>query len=140
MVEIITGEKGKGKTKRLMELVEKDLEKCPGSLIFIDKDSKHMYSLDSKVRLINMEEFPLETSKEFLAFISGIISQNHDIQKIFLDSFLTIGFVDTTDGLTYCVDCLDELSERFETDFVLSVSKDKADLPQELYSKVIISL
>ena len=65
MVEIITGEKGKGKTRVLLDKVHEDLKKCGGSLIFIDKNNHHMFDLDSKVRLINMEDFDMSTLFNF---------------------------------------------------------------------------
>ncbi|MBQ3902761.1 MAG: twitching motility protein PilT [Lachnospiraceae bacterium] len=140
MVEIISGEKGKGKTRVLLDKVHEDLKKCGGSLIFIDKNNHHMFDLDSKVRLINMEDFDMSTTGEFLGFISGIISSNRDIEKIYLDSFLTTAFIDTSESLSDAVEKLKTLSEKFETDFLLSVSKKSEDLPEAIKSAVIASL
>lgn len=140
MVEIITGEKGKGKTRVLLDKVHEDIKNCGGSLIFIDKNNHHMFDLDSRVRLINMEDFDMSTTGEFLGFISGIISSNRDIEKIYLDSFLTTAFIDTTESLAGAVEKLKALSEKFETDFLLSVSKKSEDLPEEVKSFVIASL
>ena len=94
MVEIIAGKKGKGKTKHLLEKVKGDLAKATGSLVYIDKSQKHMYELDSKVRLINMADYTLETTDEFIGFLSGVISQYSDIEVIYLDSFLTVAFIE----------------------------------------------
>lgn len=140
MVEVITGEKGKGKTKVLLDKVHEDLKNCGGSLIFIDKNNQHMFDLDSRVRLINMEDFDMSTTGEFLGFISGIISSNRDIEKIYLDSFLTTAFIDTADSLTDAFEKLKVLSEKFETNFLLSVSKKSEDLPEAVKSAVIAAL
>ncbi|MBP5163817.1 MAG: twitching motility protein PilT [Lachnospiraceae bacterium] len=140
MVEIISGEKGKGKTRVLLDKVHEDLKKSGGSLIFIDKNNHHMFDLDSKVRLINMEDFDMSTTGEFLGFISGIISSNRDIEKIYLDSFLTTAFIDTSESLADAVEKLKTLSDKFETDFLLSVSKKSEDLPEAVKSAVIASL
>ena len=78
MVEIISGEKGKGKTKQLLDRVRGDVKNAQGSIVFLDKNQKHMYELDSKVRLINMADYDVESSDEFLGFLSGVISQNND--------------------------------------------------------------
>ena len=99
-----------------------------------------MFDLDSKVRLINMEAFDMTSTGEFLGFLAGIISSNRDIEKIYLDSFLTIAFIDTNDGLQSAVEKIDALSERFSTDFLLSVSRNEADLPDAVKQKVIVSL
>ena len=82
MVEIISGEKGKGKTKQLLDRVRGDVKNAQGSIVFLDKNQKHMYELDSKVRLINMADYDVESSDEFLGFLSGVISQNNDIEEI----------------------------------------------------------
>ena len=93
MIEIVSGEKGKGKTKVLLDRCNEDIKSINGSSIFVDKSSKHMYDLDSKVRLINITEYPVSTTGEFLGFLSGVISQNNDIEEIFLeDSVLVMAF------------------------------------------------
>ena len=90
MVEIISGEKGKGKTKHMLAFVNKDISMIEGNIVYVDKSQKHMYELDSKIRLINIGDFPINDTDEFMGILCGMISQNNDIQEIFLDSFLTI--------------------------------------------------
>ena len=140
MIEIVAGDKGKGKTKVLLERSNEDIKSINGSIIFVDKSSKHMYDLDSKVRLINITEFPISTTGEFLGFLSGVISQNNDIEEIFLDSFLTIAFIDTNNGLLSSLEELDKISDCFGVKFIVSISQVKEDLPSEVQDKVIVSL
>ncbi len=140
MVEIISGEKGKGKTKYLLEKVNNDIKKVDGSVVYIDKNTKHMYELDSKIRLINMGDYPIDSTDEFLGFLSGVLSQNSDIQEVFLDSFLTVSKIDTTEGFSSAVNKLDKVCDMFDVKFVLSVSKNEKDLPDETKGKIIISL
>ena len=140
MIEIVAGDKGKGKTKVLLERSNEDIKSINGSIIFVDKSSKHMYDLDSKVRLINITEFPISTTGEFLGFLSGVISQNNDIEEIFLDSFLTIAFIDTNNGLLSSLEELEKISDCFGVKFIVSISQVKEDLPSEAQDKVIVSL
>ena len=140
MIEIVAGDKGKGKTKVLLERSNEDIKNINGSIIFVDKSSKHMYDLDSKVRLINITEFPISTTGEFLGFLSGVISQNNDIEEIFLDSFLTIAFIDTNNGLLSSLEELEKISDCFGVKFIVSISQVKEDLPSEVQDKVIVSL
>ena len=140
MIEIVTGEKGKGKTKVLLDRCNEDVKKIDGSIIFVDKSAKHMYDLDSKVRLINITEYPVNTTGEFLGFLSGVISQNNDIEEIFLDSFLTIAYIDTNNGLTLSLEELEKISECFGVKFIVSLSYKKEELPSEIQDKVIASL
>ena len=140
MIEIYAGEKGKGKTKHLLKRVSDDLAKSQGCIIYIDKNNQHMYELDSHVRLIDMSEYEMESTDEVLGFISGMISQNNDIERIFLDSFLDIGFLDTHEGLMSVMDKLEEIADKFDTDFIVSISMNQSDLPDSLKPKVTMSL
>ena len=140
MVEIISGEKGKGKTKYLLDKVNNDIKNVDGSVVYIDKNTKHMYELDSKIRLINMGDYPIESTDEFLGFLSGVLSQNADIQEVFLDSFLTVSYIDADEGLSAALDKLDKICNMFEVKFVLSVSKNEEDLPEDAKGKIIVSL
>ena len=89
MIEIICGEKGKGKTKELLERVNSSISSSSGNVVYLDKSQKHMYELNNKVRLINVMDFPITNSDEFLGFICGIVSQDNDLEEMYLDSFLT---------------------------------------------------
>ena len=140
MVEIISGEKGKGKTKYLLDKVNTDVNKVDGSIVYIDKNTKHMYELDSKIRLINMGDYPIESTDEFLGFLSGVLSQNSDIQEVFLDSFLTVSYIDQNEELASALDKLDKVCNMFSVKFVLSVSKNEKDLPENAKGKIIVSL
>ena len=140
MVEIISGEKGKGKTKYLLDKVNTDIKSVDGAIVYIDKNTKHMYELDSKIRLINMGDYPIESTDEFLGFLSGVLSQNSDIQEVFLDSFLTVSFINDNDRFSKALSKLDKICNMFEVKFVLSVSKNEKDLPEGAKSKIIVSL
>lgn len=139
MVQIIAGEKGKGKTKYLLDKVNQDVESLNGNIVYLDKSSKHMYELSNKVRLINVSDYLITNCDEFVGFICGIISQDHDLEEMFLDSFLTVGAVND-DDICRTVTKLQEIGEMFHVNFVLSVSKNKADLPEYVKSKIIVSL
>lgn len=139
MVEIIAGEKGKGKTKYLLDKVNESVKSASGNIVYLDKSQKHMYELSNKVRLINVTDFPVSNCDEFLGFICGIVSQDHDLQEMYLDSFLTIANVE--DGqINHAIEKLDIISEKYNVKFVLSVSKNEADLPECAKAKIIVSL
>ena len=139
MVQLIVGKKGKGKTKQLLEKVNSAVTKMQGNIVYLDKSGKHMYELNNKVRLIDVSEYLITNSDEFLGFISGILSQDRDLQQMYLDSFLKIACLEGKDMLPV-VEKLEKFSEQFKVDFVLSVSLDEAELPEAAKSKVIVSL
>ena len=97
MIQIIAGEKGKGKTKHLIEKANADIKQAKGNIVYLDKSDKHMYELNNKIRLINVVDYGIESSDGFLGFISGIISQDHDLDTMFLDSFLKLAHLEGKD-------------------------------------------
>lgn len=140
MVEIISGVKGKGKTKELLDKVNASVDSASGNIVFLDKSQKHMYELHNKVRLINVADYPISNCDEFLGFLCGVVSQDNDLEEMYLDSFLTIAFIKDGKELCHAVEKLDIISEKFNVAFVLSISEDEAKLPECVKSKVVISL
>ena len=140
MIEIICGEKGKGKTKELLARVNGAVATASGNIVYLDKSQKHMYELNNKVRLINVADYPVETCEEFLGFLCGIVSQDHDLEEMYLDSFLTIAGVHNDDDMCRAIEKLDVISEKYNVKFVLSVSKNEVDLPECAKAKIVISL
>lgn len=139
MVQLIVGKKGKGKTKQLLDKVNNEVKTISGNIVYLDKSTKHMYELNNKVRLIDVSQYPLENNNEFLGFVCGIISQDHDLQQMYFDSFLKIASLEGED-ISATVAKLEKISEAFNVDFILSVSMDEAELADGLKDKVIISL
>ena len=139
MVHLIVGKKGKGKTKILLDKVNTEIKEISGNIVYLDKSTKHMYELNNKVRLIDVSECMIDNSSEFLGFVSGIISQDHDLQQMYLDSFLKVACV-AEDGMEAVITKLEALGKKFEVEFVLSVSMDADELPAGLKDKVIVSL
>ena len=139
MVQLIVGNKGKGKTKHLLEKVNAQVLEATGNIVYLDKNTKHMFELNNKVRLINVSDYMITSSDEFVGFLSGIISQDHDLQMMFLDNFLSIAYLDGKD-ITPVVDKLEKFGEAFGVDFVLSVGVNEEELPEALKEKVIVSL
>ncbi|MCD7725937.1 MAG: twitching motility protein PilT [Clostridiales bacterium] len=139
MVQLIAGKKGKGKTKQLLDKVNAEIKDLQGNVVYLDKSTKHMFELNNKIRLINVSDYLITNSDEFVGFICGIISQDHDLQQMYFDSFLKIACLEDAD-ISATIAKLDEISEKFHVDFVLSVSLDESELPEAIRSKVIISL
>ena len=139
MIEIIAGEKGKGKTKVLLDKVNEAVKTVGGSIVYLDKSQKHMYELDNKGRLVNVADFPISNCDEFLGFICGIVSSDHDLHEMYLDSFLTIsGMKD--EEFTHAIEKLDVISEKYKVKFILSISMDASKLPECAKAKVVVAL
>jgi hypothetical protein len=139
MVQIIAGKKGKGKTKHLLDRANFAVKDSNGSIVYLDKSSKHMYELSNKVRLINVNEYPITSSEGFIGFICGIISQDHDLEMMFFDSFLKLACLEGED-ISETIATLEKIGEKYHVTFVLSISLDVEHLPENAKADVIVSL
>ncbi|MGN0505544.1 MAG: twitching motility protein PilT [Lachnospiraceae bacterium] len=139
MIQIIAGEKGKGKTKILIDKANADVLTAKGSIVYLDKSNKHMYELSNKIRLINVKDYFVEDGKEFLGFISGLVSQDHDLSTVYLDGFLNITGIELAD-LPDFLKKLEQISGAFEVDFIISLSAAPSSLPESVTSYVSVAL
>ena len=139
MVHLITGNKGKGKTKWLLNKANSEIKDILGSICYLDKNAQHMYELNNRIRRINVNDYMIEDTDQFLGFVSGIISQDHDLEQMYFDSFLSIAYIENADILP-AVRHLQKLSEKFNVNFFLSVSLETDEIPEELKECVTVSL
>ena len=139
MVQLIVGRKGKGKTKQLLDKVNSEVKVVSGNIAYLDKSMAHMYELNNKVRMIDVSQFMIESAEEFIGFVSGIISQDHDLQQMYFDSFLKISCLVDQD-ITAAIAKLEKISEAQNVDFILSVSLDEVELPESVKKNIIVSL
>ena len=139
MVQLIAGSKGKGKTKYLIDKANESVKTNHGTVVYLDKNNKHMYELNNKIRLINVSDYPVTNYDMFLGFICGMLSQDHDLETFFLDSFLNVSQV-TEDYVEYVLKEIDLISRSFDVNFVISLSIDAEDLPEAFKNNVIVSL
>lgn len=139
MIQIIAGEKGKGKTKILIEKANSAVTNAKGSIVYLDKSNKHMYELSNKIRLINVKDYCIENYSEFIGFVCGLVSQDHDLEAVFLDSFMKIACSEGP-NLTLMMNKLERISKEYGIDFVISISMNEADFPDPLKESIVVSL
>lgn len=140
MVQLIVGKKGKGKTKIILEMVNKEVATATGNIVYLDKGNDHMYELNNKVRLINVKDYGVANSDEFVGFIRGIVSQDHDLQQVYFDGFLNISCIDGYEKAEEVLNKLDSISDTYGFKIIASISIDEADLSESLKSKVLVAL
>lgn len=139
MLEIVAGEKGKGKTRVLITKANDAVQVSNGNIVYMDKNNKHMYELSNRVRLINIPAFHIDNSVMFLGFLYGVLSQDHDLTQIYIDNFFSTINTDKTD-MEGIVDTLLHISEEYHVDIILSISMAKDKLPEQLKQNVTVSL
>jgi len=139
MVRLIVGNKGKGKTTEILNRVNTQIKEAKGSIVYLDKSNKHMYELNNKVRLIDVSRFPIANSEQFVGFICGIISQDHDLEAMYLDGFIKCSKV-KPEEITETIKELDSVSRMFNIEFTISLSLDKEELDSSLEDMILVAL
>ncbi|MBR0139975.1 MAG: ATP-binding protein [Firmicutes bacterium] len=128
MVKLLVGHKGSGKTKMMVDMANSSLDKVNGSVVFINKNHRLMYDLKYRIRVVCMEEYEQITNiDEYIGFILGIISQDHDIEMVFIDSILKHADVSVS-NLENFFERLSAISSTYGPDFIISVSADREEL------------
>ncbi|MCR5810759.1 MAG: twitching motility protein PilT [Lachnospiraceae bacterium] len=139
MVQLIIGNKGRGKTRYLLEKVNSEVKDTLGNICYLDKSAKHMFELNNRVRLINVSDFAIENTDQFIGFICGIISQDHDLEQMYFDSFLKTAHLEGQD-ITAAIKRIQKIGDMFGVTFIISISMDESEVPEELKELIIISL
>ena len=136
MIQIIAGKKGSGKTKRLIDMTNDTAKKATNDVIFLDDDNRYMFEIDHKVRFINAGDYHVHTPEMFLGFLSGMLSQNFDVGTIFIDAFMKLCKTNLQDA-EWLFKNMEELCQKHDVNFVLSVSADPDSLPEFLKGYII---
>jgi energy-coupling factor transporter ATP-binding protein EcfA2 len=128
MVKLLIGHKGSGKTGQMVQLANDSIETSNGNIIFINKNQRLMYELKHAIRVICMEDYEDITNiDEYIGFLYGIISADHDIETIFIDSILKHADFKLT-NLPEFIDRLKDISKNYGMDFVVSLSAEKDEM------------
>ncbi len=132
MISLIIGNKGSGKTKRLVELVNAAVDASKGNVVCIEKGLKLTYDLTHKARLVDTDEYNISGFDTLYGFISGMCAGNYDLTEIFVDATLKIGGRNY-DELTDFIAKLAPLVEKSKVEIVFTISCDEADLPKRIF-------
>ena len=128
MVQLMIGHKGSGKTKHMIEYANSSVDTADGNIVFITKNQRLMYDLKHEMRVVCMEDFPhITNSDEYIGFIYGIISGDHDLETIFIDGIMKHADFSIGDLPEY-IDRLKKISDLYEVNFVVSISADKEEM------------
>lgn len=134
MIKVILGDKGSGKTKRLLDITNEALKEGRGNIIFVDDDKRYMYDLHRDIRFIDASEYPSShkcSAPEFLGFLCGMLSSNYDLTLISIDAFKKLVKTELDDDdMHYFFRELAKLSERHGCDFVISIGVAEDKVPE----------
>ncbi len=133
MVKIIIGNKGSGKTKRLITLVNEAVANSKGNVVCVEKERLLTYDIDYHARLVETDHYGVVGYDAFYGFLSGIVAGDHDITDVLVDATLKIGGKNFEE-LTAFIKRVAALSRLIEKDFVFTISADEAELPAEIFN------
>ena len=136
MIGVIFGEKGTGKTKRLLQHANRTAMDAKGSLVFIDDENRYMFDLNSSIRFINAAEYGIESPKMLYGFLCGISAQDFDLEYVYIDGFLNFVRHDLA-SLEGLFSDLRAFSERHNVNIILSISGNRDMLPPFMREMVL---
>ena len=136
MIKIIAGNKGSGKTKRLIDMTNETAKTTSVNVVFLDKDNSYMYEIDRAIRFVNVNDYRVQSAEMFLGFLGGMLASNYDISVIFIDAFLKLIGINIADA-DWFFTSLEQYGQKHDVTFVLSVSADPETLPDFAKAYVI---
>ena len=136
MIKLITGAKGTGKTKIIIDMANDNVETAKGDIVFLTDTDRYMYSLRYQVRVINTDILKRAGEKvlnerELIGFIKGILAGNHDIESFYIDGAHRMLGRKVTEMEDFFTDIY-AVAKNTETRFVLTVSENEENFPEFL--------
>ena len=129
MIKLIVGNKGTGKTKVMVDMINENLAKVKGNIVCIEKGMQLTHNVPASVRLIDVDEYKIKGCKRFYGFFAGVCASNYDIEQIYVDGILKV--------LEHDMEDFEELVEKIlplteDKTVVFTVSCDMEELPEGL--------
>ena len=132
MIKFITGAKGTGKTKNIIDMANDNIDTAKGDIVFVTDTDRYMYSLRYQVRVVNAKQLkkgdnPV-SEEALIGFIKGLLAGNHDIETLYIDgAHRMLG--QTVHEMKDFFDDIREVAKDTDTQFVITVSEDENNLP-----------
>lgn len=128
MVNLLIGQKGSGKTQKMIDLANAKVKECNGNVVFIKKTHRDTASVSFDIRTICLDDIPaISNTDAYIGFLYGMSSANHDIECVFIDALLKHADV-TLETLPAFVEKLNKITAECDITFYVSVSADPADV------------
>lgn len=137
MIKFIVGNKGAGKTKKIIITANDSIKKTKGHVVFIDFDNRHMFQIDYRGRFVGVKDYAINDDVAFYGFISGIIASNYDIEAIYVDALLKITKKELSELEVFFTN-VDTLTTKYNVDFIFTISSSVESLPVFLQKHIII--
>lgn len=130
MIKFVYGAKGSGKTKKMIDMANAELETAKGNILFINDRDKYRATVDTKIRFVNSEDFDIKGEDELYGFISGVIAGNYDVDVVYIDNLLRILDANGPDDIAGILEKLEKIQKTQDLKFVLSLSCEESTVPE----------
>ena len=127
MVRLIMGAKGSGKTKHLIEMINNAAKDEPGNVVCIEASRNMTYDINYHIRLIDAEEYKLNSYDLLRGFISGLYAGNYDITQVFIDNLCKIVGTSVNAETEEFLNWLDVFGERNSIKFTATISAEPSE-------------
>ena len=85
MIKLLVGVKGTGKTKTLIAAANEALENSKGYVVCIEKGATLRHDISYKVRLVNTDDYLIDSGAALGGLVAGILAGNSDVTDLFID-------------------------------------------------------
>ena len=134
MLKLIVGTKGAGKTKTMIEMIDKATKTTSGNIVVIEKCMKLTTEIHHAARLVDVDEYGVVGADMLYGFVAGALAGNYDITELFIDGILRI--IDhNLEAAEKVLKAIDKITENVEV--VVTVSANVDELPEDLKKYVI---
>ena len=128
MIKVIYGRKGTGKTKMIIDMANKATAESKGLVVVIEKGNKLRFDINHKTRLMDSQEYGINSVEKFMGFVGGIAATNYDVTDIFIDSIYKVTGCDDPCKIDEVLKYIEQLKTGNDINFVMTISDDASNL------------
>lgn len=129
MIKLIVGLKGSGKTKQMVDMINHNLTHVKGDIVCIETSKQLSYNIKTSVRLIDVDEYKIDTYEKFYGFLCGVLAGNYDIEQIYVDGILKACQKDMQ-AFGELLEMVDAITK--DKQVVFTLSADKGELTEKI--------
>jgi len=131
MVQLIVGVKGTGKTKALINEVNRAANETHGAVVCIEYGRKLSYNIKYKARLVDAKDYDISDALTLYGFVCGILAANYDITELFIDSALKICKDDLPSFEDFILK-LNKIAEKYKINCIITASVAPEKIPESI--------
>jgi hypothetical protein len=119
---------GHRQNKIIDKFGQQQAKESKGVVVFIDDSTNLMYDLKHEIRFVNVSEYPRLNNDGFFGFLCGILSQNYDIEGIYIDrlNFITNEKIQDFEAF---FEKLGKLAQMHDTEFFITFNGPEDEMP-----------